>query len=249
MRKSLTVLTVLLVANVFANETYGEEASRVTWQPSSSGSCENCNLFGRQMPFWDLTEAHYDGANVSYASLHGVQANGAFFNDITGKYADFSRAQANNAQFGNAVMHSARLSGIIANGANFSGATLDQSDMREAQLVGANFVGVSALQILGGAADFSAANASQAVFDGAILRGAIFTGALLTGTSFIGSDLAGASFRDARLAGADFTNATGTEQGNFTGACISELTRLPAGVILRNCAQSATYITLKETPQ
>ena len=124
-----------------------------------------------------------------------------------------------------------------ANGADFSDAVMDLAAARQAKLVGANLTSTSAIKMLGAGADFSAANASKAIFNGANLSGAIFNGALLTSASFIGSNLANASFHDARLAGADFSDATGALQENFIGACVSEMTRLPAGLVLQSCAE------------
>lgn len=221
----------------FGPPAYADDAKRVTWQPSSSGSCEDCNLFGRQMPFWDLTEARYDGANISHASLHGAKARGAYFNGITAKFSDFSRSDVSNAHFENAQMQNARLSDLTANGANFSGAILDRSSLNKALMVGANLTSVSARYVQARGADFSAASAAFAIFDGANLRGATFNGALLSGSSFSQSDLSGASFQDARLAGADFSSAINTAQANFAGACGDTLTRLPGGLSLPRCIE------------
>jgi uncharacterized protein YjbI with pentapeptide repeats len=87
-------------------------------------------------------------------------------------------------------------------------------------------------------ADFSAANARNAIFDSARLQGAVFNGALLTNASFKGASLNGATFQDARLAGADFTNAKDISQADFSGACISD-NQMPIGLILPDCSPVA----------
>lgn len=215
----------------------GDEPQRVTWQPTSSGSCENCNLIGRQMPSWMLSGARYSGANLSYSSLHSVIADEADFNNITARSADFSRAELSNAKFSGAILSNARLTGAIANGADFSDATLDHCDVGEARLIGANLSGVFAHHMIGRDTDFSAASADGAQFDYAELRGAVFDGALLSDASFAEANLAGASFRDARLAGAILDSAVNIESADFSGACRSGTTALPTGLDLPLCSE------------
>jgi len=210
-------------------------ASRVTWTPSYSGSCEDCSLVGLQMPYSNLTAARYGGADLSHASLFGSIADDAEFNRVTGRYADFSQTKLNNARLQTATLTNARFIGTIANGADFSGAQLDFSAFDDARLIGANLTDVSATHMKAMKADFSAANATGAVFDYADLRQANFDGAQLNGASFSESDIAGAQFRDARLANTNFLSAKNVEQADFTGACRSIDTQLPSGLTLRYC--------------
>ena len=238
------MLQKLLISSAFLALTFGaspalaDGPNRVTWQPSSSGSCENCALVGRQMPFWNLQNARYSGANLSYSSLHGCEADGAHFVDIKALHTDFSRANVKNAHFTGAQLQHSRLIGLQAQGANFSGANLDRTDAREAVFLGANLSNVSAVHMLGLGADFSAANATKAIFDYATLRGAIFNGALLSDASFIEADLAGASFQDARFAGANLARAINYQDADFTGACRTAATQLPPGLQLSSCDEN-----------
>jgi uncharacterized protein YjbI with pentapeptide repeats len=77
--------------------------------------------------------------------------------------------------------------------------------------------------------------AAAATFDNANLRGAIFNGTVLSGATFLNSDLAGASFRDARLDGANLATARNANQADFSGACQSAETQLPAEIYLPSC--------------
>lgn len=242
------LLFSLFAALMLAPPAYADQSTRVTWQPSSSGSCESCTLVGRQWPYRDLTNAHYNGANISHSSLYGAKAEGAHFSNSIGQHTDFSRANLSNAQFDKAQLNNASLIGVTANGTNFSGARLDYSDAREAIMVGANLTGASAIHLLARGADFSAANGSNAVFDKATLRSAIFDGALLTGASFIETDLSEASFRDARFAGANLARAVNYQNADFTGACRSATTQLPPGLSLPICTAPEPNATYSEAP-
>ncbi len=215
---------------------FADGASRVTWQPSYSGSCEDCSLIGRQMPYSELTGARYGGADLSHASLFGSKATNAEFPAVTGRYTDFSQAKLNNANLETSILTNARFNGAEANGANFSGAQLDFSTLTNTKLIGANLTGVSATHIKASEADFSAASASSAVFDYADLRNTNFDGAQLQGASFIEADIAGARFRDARLGAVDLIRAKNVDQADFTGACRSSASQLPSGLNLRLCA-------------
>ncbi len=245
---------IILVCALFALITecaFADGAKRVIWTPSSSGSCEDCILVGHQMPNWDLKDTHYDGSNLNHASLYGADAERASFIGITGKHADFSRAKLSNAKFEDAKLSNATLTNISANGADFSEAVLDYSDVREARFVGANLTDISAIHILALDTDFSAADASGAVFDYATLRGAIFDGALLTGASFIESDLYGARFNDARLIDVNLARAINYQTADFTGACKSETTLMPPELVLPLCESKtviSTGATLVEAP-
>lgn len=249
MFRKLVLSSAIAALSLGAAPAIADGASRVTWQPASSGSCEDCKLVGRQMPFWNLENARYNGANLSYSSLHATQADGAYFNNIVAHHTDFSRAQLHNAQFTGASLTQARLIGIQANGANFAGAHMDYSDTREAIMIGVNLSDVSAVHMLALGADFSAANCTKAIFDKATLRGAVFNGALLSDASFIEADLAGASFQDARFAGANLARAINYQEADFTGACRSAATQLPPGLELRSCDEiQASTRALPEAP-
>ncbi|MEL6226958.1 MAG: pentapeptide repeat-containing protein [Pseudomonadota bacterium] len=237
-------------AALFCAAGYAQSGSadRVTWQPSYSGSCQDCRLVGQQMPYWDLSNAHYGRADLSYSTLHGSEAEGTYFTQVTALHTDFSRANLRNAHFQGARMNSARLIGVDASGADFSGATLDRIDAREAKLIGTNLSDVSAIHMLGFGADFSAANAPGAKFDFATLRGAIFNGALLRNTSFIEADVAGASFRDVRFQGANLARMIGYAQADFSGACRSTETLMPPELRLPFCSDSGLAALQSEAP-
>ena len=225
----------LIVSALVPAKGFADGASRVTWQPSYSGSCEDCSLIGQQMPYSDLSGAHYVGADLSHASLFGSVADNARFDGVTGRYADFSQTKLNNARLQNATLTNARFIGVEANGADFSGAQIDFGKFSNGKLIGANLTNVSATHIRAVGTDFSGANASGAQFDYANLIQSNFNGAQLSGASFKESDISGAKFRDARLAAADFSGAKNARQADFTGACRSAQTRLPTGITLRLC--------------
>lgn len=237
-RVSTTKLVFLAITvSVFCpSAAIADGASRVTWQPSYSGSCEDCSLVGQQMPYSELSGTRYGGADLSHASLFGSMAEGADFVGLTGRYTDFSQAVLNNANLEAATLTNARFIGAKANGANFSGAQLDFSAFSDARLIGANLSHISATHMKAADADFSAANATGAVFDYADLREANFDGAQLHGASFVEANLAGAQFRDARLAATNLLGAKNVEQADFTGACRSIDSQLPNSLVLRLCA-------------
>ena len=234
--KTKLALLAVLMSGLGPTGVWADGASKVTWQPSYSGSCEDCSLVGRQMPYSELTDARYGGADLSHASLFGSIATKAEFRGVTGRYTDFSQTILNNANLETSTLTNARFIGAEANGANFSGARLDFCAFKDAKLIGANLTEASATYMNGGGADFSAANATRTVFDHADLRGANFDGAQLRGASFVETDIAGAQFRDARLAAVDLSRAKNVGQADFTGACRSSETLLPAGLMLRLCA-------------
>ncbi|MEO1475696.1 MAG: pentapeptide repeat-containing protein [Pseudomonadota bacterium] len=244
----LVILIGFVIGIAASASAQDDQASRVTWKPSYSGSCQNCSLIGQQMPYWDLTGAHYGGADLSYASLHGAMANGAYFTAIRGSHSDFSRAKLRNSHLSGAVLDHCRLIGIEAAGADFSSANLDRADMREAQLIGANLNGSILTNSLALSTDFSGANASGAIFDFATLRGAIFDGALLSTASFVEADVANAKFRNARFHGANMARMINFGSADFTGACRSEATLLPPGLVLPLCEDAAPEPRLIEAP-
>lgn len=225
-----------------------EEGKRVTWKPSYSGSCQDCNLVGLQMTQWDVSRVRYDRSDFSYASLYAAQANETHFTSITATRTEFSRAQLNNAQFSGAVMQRVRMIGVDATGANFADATLDYGDLREGKFIGTNFGGTSVAHGLCRGADFSASNGTGANFDFTMLNGAMFNGALLRGASFVEADVSGASFRDARLHGANMARIINSGLADFSGACRSETTLLPPGLALPLCEDSGQEPRLIEAP-
>jgi uncharacterized protein YjbI with pentapeptide repeats len=231
----LAFLAIIMSASS-QSAAIADGASRVTWQPSYSGSCEDCSLVGQQMPYSELTGTRYGGADLSHASLFGSMAEGADFVGLTGRYTDFSQVVLNNANLEDATLTNSRFIGAEANGANFSGAQLDFSAFTDAKLIGANISNISATHMKATDADFSAANAAGAVFDYADLRQANFDGAQLFGASFVEADLAGAQFRDARLAATNLLGAKNVEQADFTGACRSSDSQLPGSLTLRLCS-------------
>lgn len=242
-----TFFLVVALAVPFATAQSGD-TSRVTWQPSYSGSCQDCLLIRQHMPFWDLSGGFYNGANFSYSTLQGAHAKGALFTGITASHTDFSRADLSNANFADATLDHARLIGVMASGADFSGAVLDRCDAREAKFIGVNMTGASAVHMLGFGTDFSAAIATGAVFDHATLRGAIFDGALLSNTSFVEADVAGASFRGSRFHGANLARMIGYAEADFTDACRSASTLLPPELSLPLCPDAGFRPPQSEAP-
>ncbi|MEM7005659.1 MAG: pentapeptide repeat-containing protein [Pseudomonadota bacterium] len=225
-----------------------EVADRVVWKPSYSGSCQNCNLVGQQMPYWDVRGVRYDGSDLSYASLYRAVADQAHFTSIKATRTEFSHAQLVETNFTGAVMDGARLIGVEANGSDFSRASLDYADLLEAKLIDVNLSGASLAHGLCQSTNFSNASATGAVFDFAVLRDAIFDGSLLSGASFIEADVSGASFKGARLHGANLARIINSSLADFSGACRSDATLLPPGLVLPLCEDASGEPRLIDAP-
>jgi uncharacterized protein YjbI with pentapeptide repeats len=130
-------------------------------------------------------------------------------------------------------------------GASCPGCNLFQADFQNSELKGKNFARSRLRQ-----ADMSAAVMNHTSFAGADLRdvnayGAVFTGANfaganMTNATFVGAYLEGANLRGAHLSGVNFSGAEmnralGLTQGQLSGACGDDSTRLPRGLHVRAC--------------
>ena len=235
-------LSVLLIGFLFAAPAMAQQGqskpkpNHVKWAPTFAGSCEGCELSGREMAFWNLNKAFYADAKMANANLHGVRAEETNFTGIIAPGARFVSAHISNARFEGANLSGADLHRAEANGADFTKVNLQSAIFIEAKLIGAILHDADASGVHGQKADFSGANLTGARFDGAHLQDAIFDGAVLIGAHFPGARLEEASFRDARLVDADLSAALDYASAEFEGACISNGTRLPAGLDLPICA-------------
>ena len=203
--------------------------NRVTWEPSYSGSCENCQLSGLHLSHRDFSGANYPGADMTRAVLQSIQASGANFTGVQADRGDFSYATLTDVNLSDARLSRAVFTSVSAAGANFTGADLDRAGFDEALLVGANFAAAQAVRLSAEGADFSGAHCAGADFTRSVLRRAVFDGANLQGAVLIDADIAGASFRDARFDGADLSGVSGYENANFDGAC-GRVAAKPAGL-------------------
>ncbi len=240
MLNKVYLLGFIVAISLNTVQAFADGPRRVKWQPASGGSCENCELIGHQMPFWNLQKAKYKGANLSYSSLHGSLADQADFTDIIAKHADFSGSSLNNTSFTNAVLKHSRFNNMMANGSNFAGADLSYCNLSKASLIGATLDGLIAPHLKAPGAVFSAATVTGAILDEANLRGAIFEGADLSEASFAKADIAGASFQDSYLKGTNLATAINYQSANFAGACRNEATQLPSDLSLEACKDAAT---------
>ena len=83
--------------------------------------------------------------------------------------------------------------------------------------------------------DFSASVLTGAQMQAADLTGSIFDNAIMIEADLSAANLTNVSFRDVRLAGANLSNAIGIETANFEGACGSNASLLPEGLVLPDC--------------
>jgi len=135
--------------------------------------------------------------------------------------------------------------GRVRAGAGCPGCNLFQADLANREIKGRSFAGARLRQ-----ADLSAAvmnatsfahadlrdvNAYGAVFTGASFAGADLTNAGMVGTYLQGADLHGARLSGANFSGAEMDRARGLTQGQLSGACGDEATRLPRGLHLAPC--------------
>jgi uncharacterized protein YjbI with pentapeptide repeats len=219
----------------------GDDVSRVF---SFGGMCVSCELSGRKLP-----DARFMGANFSSASMVGSDLRGAWFFGTNFSKADLSRANLSGASlFGSDFVEvnftDANLSGVKGHGANFTGANLTRTRFEAANLLGADLMRVNAHDSNFTGASLLGANLDEGHFDRALFRNANFFGASLASAAFPGADFTGAVLNHANLAGADLSSAKGLSQTQLDQACGSTTTRLPAGLVARQCHSGPNVIVL-----
>ena len=243
------ILTSLISALLLpAAQTVAQENStRVAWAPSYGGACADCDLRGRNLSGWDISNAHYPRADLSGALLRATRAINVNFTGAKAERTDFRHAVLDGAIFENAELLQARFDNTSLLNANLEDAMLNGAKLRKSKLNGANIRRADLSDSFAAGADFSGANLSGAIFDNARLTGAQFNNAIMIGTSFEGAELDEASFANVRLLDVNFAGATGTSSIDFSGACAGPLSRLPDGLQLEPCApmEGAMIVELK----
>ena len=234
-------LIMIAALTVLSLPALADGTNTVAWAPSYSGSCENCNLSGQSMSYWNLSGGHFPGADISSARMHGITARNTNFTSVNARFADLSKADLTGAIFRSATLQNARLQGVRASTSNFYMANLTDANLSSANFVGATLSSSNAAGLIATDADFSGANASGIILDRAQLTNTHFNGTNLFGSSFIGADITGASFRDARFGEANLSGMTGFDKADFTGACGSLGTTYPAGFTLPLCGGGVVY--------
>ena len=212
-----------------------DNSTRVSWAPSYGGACEDCDLRGRNMSGWDISNALYPRANLSGGLLRATRAINADFTGAIAERTDFRQAVLDGSIFTDAALGKARFDAASLLNSNFSGAILTGAKLRDARLNGATARRTDLRSTVANGADFSGSDVSRAIFDNSTLTGAQFNNAVVLGTSFKGARMDNASFTNVRLLEVDMTGATGLGSVDFEGACAGPLTKLPAGIELSLC--------------
>ncbi|WP_300392373.1 pentapeptide repeat-containing protein [Henriciella sp.] len=212
-----------------------DSSTRVAWAPSYGGSCEGCDLRGRNMSGWDISNANYPRADLSGALLRATRGIDVDFTHAIAEFTDFRQAVLDGSSFIDAELTEARFDKSSLLNSDFSRAVMLDVKLRGARLNGATLRRANLTDAYAQGADFSGANVSLAIFDNAQLKDALFTNTTMTGASFKRARLDGADFSNVRLMEVDFTGATGLSEANFEGACAGPLSKVPANLNLTAC--------------
>ncbi|MEG5136753.1 MULTISPECIES: pentapeptide repeat-containing protein [unclassified Microcoleus] len=160
----------------------------------------------------DLSEANFEGANLTGASL-----NSAVMNRTT-----FVRAVLNKANLSNGILNGANLSNSLLIGANLQQAMLKDASFTGADIGSANFSGANLAsarlgKVKAQGTQLSFTNLSKSEWQGADLSGADLSGANLQNADLSSAKLANANLKDARLQDANLRNAD-VSSVDFRGA-------------------------------
>lgn len=160
----------------------------------------------------DLSEANFEGANLTGASL-----NSAVMNRTT-----FVRAVLNKANLSNGILNGANLSNSLLIGASLQQAMLKDASFTGADIGSANFYGANLEsarlgKVKAQGTQLSLTNLSKSEWQGADLSGADLSGANLQNADLSSAKLANANLKDARLQDANLRNAD-VSSVDFRGA-------------------------------
>jgi uncharacterized protein YjbI with pentapeptide repeats/uncharacterized RDD family membrane protein YckC len=160
----------------------------------------------------DLSEANFEGANLTGASF-----NSAVMNRTT-----FVRAVLNKANLSNGNLNGANLSNSLLIGANLQQAMLKEASFTGADIGSANFSGANLEsarlgKVKAQGTQLSLTNLSKSEWQGADLSGADLSGANLQNADLSSAKLANANLKDARLQDANLRNAD-VSSVDFRGA-------------------------------
>lgn len=195
-----------------------------------SGSCQSCDLSGRDMSRLSLNGEDFSRSNFSRSNLSGGQFNQS---NLTG--AQFSRAYLIHAKGEGVNMHKAVLSDSTLTEAELNRSNLSETDLRRADLSGGSFKGTDFSQSqftsgIASGANFTDANFGLAKLDYTNFEGAIFIGAKLKHAEFGTANIAGADFTAADFSGADLRYARGLTQAQLNQGCGNPSTQIPQGI-------------------
>ncbi|MCY7381436.1 MAG: pentapeptide repeat-containing protein [Microcoleus sp. CAN_BIN18] len=160
----------------------------------------------------DLSEANFEGANLTGASLNSAVMNRTTFVRAVLNKANFSNGSLTGANFSSALLIGASLQQAMLKGASFTGA-----DIGSANFSGANLESARLGKVKAQGAQLSLTNLSKSEWQGADLSGADLSGANLQNADFSSAKLANANFKDARLQDANLRNAD-VSSVDFRGA-------------------------------
>ncbi|MEM5517302.1 pentapeptide repeat-containing protein [Henriciella sp. AS95] len=222
-----------------------ETSHHVAWSPSYGGSCQACDLRGRNMSGWDISRANYPDADLSDSLLRGTRATGVVFTNAIALNTDFRQATLDDAKFVDAHLETSRFDKASLRNADLSRAVMTQTKLRGAILTGATARRTDFSDSLAQRVDFSGANLANARFTNAKLSNAVFYNAVLTGATFDGADLTGANLSNMRLNEVNFEGAIGLETANFENSCLAAGTHLPDGIELAPCPPLEGTFALK----
>ncbi len=160
----------------------------------------------------DLSEANFEGANLTGASLNSAVMNRTTFVRAVLNKANFSSGSLTGANFSSALLIGANLQQAILKEASFTGA-----DIGSANFLGANLASARLGKVKAQGAQLSLTNLSKSEWQGADLSGANLSGANLQNADLSSAKLANANFKDARLQDANLRNAD-VSSVDFRGA-------------------------------
>lgn len=160
----------------------------------------------------DLSEANFEGANLTGASLNSAVMNRTTFVRAVLNKANFSNGSLTGANFSSALLIGANLQQAMLKNAAFTGADIGSANFSGADLSGARLGKVKAQ-----GTQLSLTNLSKSEWQGADLSGANLSGANLQNADLSSAKLANANFKDARLQDANLRNAD-VSSVDFRGA-------------------------------
>lgn len=234
-----TWFSVLISAMVLifpATAIAQDSPARIGWAPSYSGACSGCDMSGRDLAGWNISNGDYSGSLITGASFRSVVASRTNFDNTRTRLADMRQGIFTNASFRSADLQAAKFDGSDMNGADFTGAKLNNADLSQVTLIGAIFVGSQMRNIVAGAADFSGAHFRNCDLSNARMEQTTFNNTRFDNVSFNGANIKGASFKSARFFNSDLERVEGIQAANFTDACSDAATRLPPSLILAECS-------------
>ena len=174
-----------------------------------------------------LLHLNMNGFSLRYANFAGATFFAVSFENAILEWADFTEAKLQNVSFQKGRLQRSRFQRAQMRGVNLCEARLMHAQFQETDLRDARFSG-----------DGAAANATNAIFDQAIMTNCQANGVIFTKASFVEADLTRAQLSDAALQRADLSGCDLTDaqlQGaNLQGAVMSDQTELPKKFIGQN---------------